>query len=317
MGGRGFGLGRRSIPAGHGFEQASGMRRARAPSGRAPVGAARSPSNPFVIQSIAQEPFTVRCSEVSVLAREHKEILFDIPLSSGSVRRVHWKDSGGLLFWRNCRVERRSIEVPTRSRQQGEKSNDSPSLRALLCISFLLRTARSPATQTRQTPVPRTFPAVRPTPTSSVCCTGNAVRKHGESRDTQQGVPLLPWSCEKEADPVGSDRFGVFRPEPAWGQFCSPDACRARALSVCDRNRGFPPLDRRRTRNLVPRDATAPGWSHLDRSRDTTRQYPAVQGFGTFPINDLPLRRGRHAWLETDELQCRSGHYWRRPEPLA
>jgi hypothetical protein len=74
------------------------MRRARAPSGRAPVGAARSPSNPFVIQSIAQEPFTVRCSEVSVLAREHKEILFDIPLNSGSVRRVHWKDSGGLCF---------------------------------------------------------------------------------------------------------------------------------------------------------------------------------------------------------------------------
>jgi hypothetical protein len=239
------------------------------------------------------------------------------------VRRVHWKDSGGLLFFAQPssreEVHRRyRQEVDSRRRQ----SNDSSYPPDPGSINVFLWPARSPATQTRQAPVPTPFPAARATtPTStgveSVCCTGNAVRNPRGSRDTQRGAPLLPWSCEKEADPVGPDLLGVLRPESAGGEFCSPEACRARALGVRDGNRGLPHLDRRRARNLVLRGALTPGWSHLDHNRAAKGQYLAVQGFGAFPINDLSLHRGRHARLEAGELQCRSGNHGRHPQPPA
>jgi hypothetical protein len=140
-----------------------------------------------------------------------------------SVRRVHWKVPVAVCFRPTVEPEGGRSEVPIRGRKQEEASDDPPYLPDPGSIEVLLRPVRSPATQTRQVSVPTPFPAVRATtPTSagveSICCTGNFVRELGGSRDTQHGAPLLPWSCEKEADPVGSDRLGVLRTECARGE---------------------------------------------------------------------------------------------------
>ena len=197
---------------------ASSRQRATAssPAGRAATSsmpASRTNSNASASENISWSSTTRTRSmpaistDTSALGRRHlkgdpraPDGVFDIPLGSARVRRVHWKGFRWTFLIAQPRVERRSIGGTDRkSNAGGGEVHERPYLRTPGRITVLLRPTRSPATHSRQTSSP--FPPARTTvPTSTgvgkLCCTGNYVRRLRGSRDTQRGARLLPWSCD-------------------------------------------------------------------------------------------------------------------------